>query len=543
MRRRSIVFYALIGLVAQCLLLIGAVAVILGGPASQGVVIAVVLTAGIVVPVVVTVLLLRYSIVPLCSSTSTVRRLAAGDQAARVSPGGPAETWDLAASINLLADESDRVQAMAAEQARLQALVRDAAVRIREHLKTPALTKEAVADIATTLRCDRVWLSVISEGRVNLPEGNPEDAELHAALAQEAQQAYMNAMSIMDLFRNRTSLRVNLRSDEFLTFPPAILDAFLHMGGTYLLLVPFGAGTEPLGVLALLRNNPGSPWTAAEVAAAEALAGDIGRGIDHARLYQKEQQVVAELRAVDRAKTSLLASASHDVRTPLTSIIGYLEILREGDAGPLTAEQGQMLAVVSRNAERLRSLTEDMLTTARIEMGTFRSDLRPTDLAPLLPRAAEALRPALREKKLVLDFACPGSGLMVNGDSDQLDRVLTNLLSNAVKYTPGGGVITLVARREGEEAMASVADTGIGIPGSEQPSLFTPFFRASNAVDSSIPGSGLGLSIVRTIVENHHGSIVLRSEQGKGTTVTIRIPLLGNRQQTDKAMVLRDCVL
>lgn len=140
----------------------------------------------------------------------------------------------------------------------------------------------------------------------------------------------------------------------------------------------------------------------------------------------------------------------------------------------------------------------------------------------------------------MLDFACPGSGLMVNGDSDQLDRVLTNLLSNAVKYTPGGGVITPVARREGEEAMASVADTGIGIPGSEQPSLFTPFFHASNAVDSSIPGSGLGLSIVRTIIENHHGSIVLRSEQGKGTTVTIRIPLLGNRQQTDKAMVLRN---
>lgn len=123
---------------------------------------------------------------------------------------------------------------------------------------------------------------------------------------------------------------------------------------------------------------------------------------------------------------------------------------------------------------------------------------------------------------------CPDEGLMVDGDPEQLDRMLVNLLSNAVKYTPSGGSVALSVAQEGNSAVLTVADTGIGIPATDQDSLFTRFFRASNAVELAIPGSGLGLSIVRTIVANHHAELSVESAQDRGTKVTVRIPLQGN---------------
>lgn len=121
----------------------------------------------------------------------------------------------------------------------------------------------------------------------------------------------------------------------------------------------------------------------------------------------------------------------------------------------------------------------------------------------------------------------PGEGLVVAGDPEHLDRMLVNLLSNAVKYTPRGGTVTLALGRADGSAVLSVADTGLGIPEKDQDLLFARFFRASNAVDSAIPGSGLGLSIVHTIVTNHKGEVSIDSAEGRGTTVTVRIPLLG----------------
>jgi two-component sensor histidine kinase len=180
---------------------------------------------------------------------------------------------------------------------------------------------------------------------------------------------------------------------------------------------------------------------------------------------------------------------------------------------------------VDRSAQRLQALIEDMLTISKIELGAFTSNLRPVDLARVVADAADMIRPLAAEKGLSFEATCPDGGLMVEGEAGQLARMLDNLLSNAVKYTPAGGSVTLAAARDGDWAVLSVADTGIGIPGPEQGSLFNRFFRASNAVDLAIPGSGLGLGIVRTIISNHHGDIGIESAEGASTTVTVRIPL------------------
>ncbi len=139
--------------------------------------------------------------------------------------------------------------------------------------------------------------------------------------------------------------------------------------------------------------------------------------------------------------------------------------------------------------------------------------------------AVGEIRVTAGEQGLELELSCPERGLMVNGDTEQLDRALTNLLSNAVKYTLSGGRVEVSASRDGDQAVMEVRDTGIGIPEKDQPSLFTRFFRASNAVGHQFTGTGLGLAIVRTIVSNHRGEVTLQSREGVGTTVTVRLPL------------------
>jgi signal transduction histidine kinase len=293
-----------------------------------------------------------------------------------------------------------------------------------------------------------------------------------------------------------------------------------------LLLTPFGTGKELMGVLTLVRSQGGRPWLEPEIEAVQSLARDIGRALAHARLYEAEERHVAELQSLDRAKARFLASSSHDLRTPLTSIIGNVEIMQDKEAGPLTAQQTSMLDAVSRNGRRLLNLIEDMLTISKIELGAFTSDLRPVDLGRLIPEPADLITPSMRDAGITFDVSPPGEELMVKGDAGQLGRVLMNLLTNAMKYTPRGGRVTCTAAAEDGDAVLVVQDTGMGIPEGEQESLGTPFFRASNAVRREIQGSGLGLSIVRTVVGNHNGKMELESLEGVGTKVKVRIPLM-----------------
>ena len=293
-----------------------------------------------------------------------------------------------------------------------------------------------------------------------------------------------------------------------------------------LLLIPFGTGQELMGALALVRNQKGHSWIEPEIEAVQSLARDLGRALDHARLYEAEECHVAELRSLDRAKTGFLASSSHDLRTPLTNIIGNIEIIQDKEAGPLTAQQTAMLDAVSRNGRRLLSLIEDMMTISKIQLGAFTSNLCPVDLARLIPEPVDLVMSSMQDGGITFDVHAPAEGLMVNGDAGQLGRVLTNLLTNAAKYTPQGGKVTCTAAAKDDDAVLVVQDTGMGIPADEQESLGTPFFRGSNAVQRQIQGSGLGLSIVRTVVGQHNGKLELESAEGAGTTVTVRIPLL-----------------
>lgn len=250
---------------------------------------------------------------------------------------------------------------------------------------------------------------------------------------------------------------------------------------------------------------------------------------ENQRAREMEEQVVTQLRRLDRAKDDFVSTVSHELRTPLTSIAGYVELFEDGFAGDLVPQQRAMLGAVSRNVGRLRSLIEDLLTLSLVEADAFHTTFDLVDLARVASEAARDVEPTAVRAHVRIQQRVPERAVLVRGDAGQLQRATLNLLSNGVKFSrPGSEVLVRVTERDGQ-AVLSVVDHGIGIPRDELPTVGTRFYRASNAVESEITGTGLGLRIVQTIAHNHGGRLELRSEEGHGTTTHLVVPLAGEQ--------------
>jgi two-component system, OmpR family, phosphate regulon sensor histidine kinase PhoR len=461
---------------------------------------------------------------PLRGLTSTLRRLSEGDHAARAGLTGSLEARDVAQAVNTMADETDRLRTAQEERSRLRTMAREAGFRIREHLHADDVIRAARAVLEENLDCEVVYLHLMKGAALGPPEGHEDHWVLPDTFLNDVSPG---AFRMLDgHLKNQSSWVIqDLSGPEGDQLQPEIRDGLRRSGVVSLLVTPFGVGTELLGIIAASRLHASQPWTEAEVDAVESIAADLGRGLHHARLYEDENRLVEELKAVDRAKSDFVATVSHELRTPLTSVTGYIEMLLDRDLGPLRPEQENALDSVNRNTIRLHDLIEDLLTLSAIEAGTFTTVAVPTKLLDIIAGAAEDAAPAVASKGVVLTTSLPGGGLIVNGDAGQLTQVITNLLSNAVKFTPAGGHVELTAGMDGDWAIVSVADTGIGIPDADKKDLFTRFFRASNATKQAIPGTGLGLAIVQTIIAGHGGQMTLESHEGIGTTVSVRLPL------------------
>jgi two-component system, OmpR family, phosphate regulon sensor histidine kinase PhoR len=463
---------------------------------------------------------------PLRRIPATMHRLSAGDRTARAPVTGSAEVRQVAEAINRRADEGDRLLAAESERSRLRAMSREAGLHIREHLTASDVLKAAQLAVEQIVDSDVAYLRLLEGGRFGPVVGHT-PAWLLPADGPNADVAGSAIERLRALFDAHTSSVINdLAGDEAAHVPPVLLEAPRNAGVVAQLVIPFGVGSELLGIIVVQRMRPGRPWTSDEVDAIESVAADTGRALNHARLYEAENRLVDDLKALDLAKSSFFATVSHELRAPLTTIEGYVEMLGDEEGGTVTPQQRQMLEAIDRSTVRLRNLIEDVFTLAKLETGAFSTVLRPLDLDDIVRAAADAVRPSVIAGELTLTVTGAADGLKVDGDAGQLERMMINLLSNAVKFTPRGGRIEVTSLSDGGSAVLRVRDTGIGIPATDQKELFNRFFRASNATGRRIPGTGLGLAIVRMIVVNHGGDVEIESREGAGTTVTVRFPLL-----------------
>jgi two-component system phosphate regulon sensor histidine kinase PhoR len=432
----------------------------------------------------------------------------------------------LARRVHTLVEERGRLLTQEAERNRLRSLARAAGLRIRERLAAEDVLREARLALEQIVDADFVYMRLLNDGRMGPAVGRvPEWMQKSDVIAPQLTPDVLNYLQ--SIFRSQASRVIqDVQGPEGDRMQPGMRETLRRAGISAHLLTPFGVGSELLGVVIAERLSPDRRWTAAEIDAMESIAADLGRGLNHARLYERESRLVAELTELDRARSEFFATIAHELRSPLTTIEGYVEILSDNEAGQITTQQRKMLETIGHSSLRLRNLVEDLFTLSKLESGQLTTVTRPVDMADIIARAIDAVRPSVAAGNLALSYAACGDRLIVEGDAAQLDRVLVNLLSNAVKYTPEKGQIEVTTAVQGGSSVISVRDTGIGVPERDQKELFTRFFRASNATAQGIPGTGLGLAIVRTIVVNHGGTVNLESQEGKGTRITIRLPLL-----------------
>jgi signal transduction histidine kinase len=371
---------------------------------------------------------------------------------------------------------------------------------------------EAAEAIATGLHATQVWLHC-------LPDGEGGSIEYSAGYPDRALSAHQ-ASCCRDLARASHELGkpVVVARDASALDLRGMQNVLSTYAAGSLVAVAIAVGRELLGNVVVFRPEGAPDLGEAELDAINEIRRELARMVLNTRLYETERRLVAELQEIDRYKGELIATISHELKTPLTSIIGHTELLEEMDS------EVDSVRAISRNAQRLNRLIENLLNYSRIQ-DRREHVRRAVDLTVLCENSLDLLEVQAEQGGLQLKLACPAEPVMVHGDPEELARVIDNILSNAVKYTPSGGRVDVAVSAEGPWAEVACTDTGLGISEVDQTHLFSAFHRSSNPEALSIPGTGLGLAISRRIAEMHGGDILVESELGQGSTFRVRLPL------------------
>jgi signal transduction histidine kinase len=258
------------------------------------------------------------------------------------------------------------------------------------------------------------------------------------------------------------------------------------------------------------------------------------------QLKQRVDAATAELRvtneklqSLDKSKDEFISMASHQLRTPLTSVKGYISMILDGDVGTVTKEQRQLLQQAYDSSQRMVFLIGDFLNVSRLQTGKFVLEMSDINLAELAQEEVEQLTDTAKGRDIVIEYKKPAEPMTVNGDENKLRQVMMNFIDNAIFYSVGGKV-TVQLHKEAGGIVFKVVDTGIGVPKSEQPKLFTKFFRATNARQQRPDGTGIGLYMAKKVVVAHGGTIVFDSKEGKGSMFGFRLPLKDQLKQLDQ---------
>ena len=261
------------------------------------------------------------------------------------------------------------------------------------------------------------------------------------------------------------------------------------------------------------------------------VTGRVAAYLDNANLYQQTQDQLEELqhlydevRYLAQLKTDMIRIASHDLKNPLSSILGYIDMLREyGDN--LTEEQREYVQEMLISVHKMTRITGSILSLERIEHMAQNQNQDVFDLCGLVERCIAEHITYAGQKDQAFTYDLPKQVIPVMGDPFQVQEALTNLISNAIKYTPTNGKIKVSLKQDGCQTIVKVIDTGFGIPEVQHSRIFSPFFRAKSEATRSIEGTGLGLHLVRNIILRHHGQMIFKSTYGEGSTFGFMLPV------------------
>jgi signal transduction histidine kinase/FixJ family two-component response regulator len=441
----------------------------------------------------------------------------------------PPAPQELVHRASVLIDQVSRRRASRQEAEALREQLREVSAAVRATNDPQEIANHVVAGFGRTFKADHVVLATFEDHRVPVITARwhrrglaelPADALPREEEARATADMLWAGTETLSADGNEPAARSEARPGP----GPAIA------GAASTLAVPIGEGNSSLGIIWIAMMDRPRTWSSAELGLIQHVAGNAAYGLIQSHLISSQQQVVKQLRELDKAKTDFLATVNHELRTPLTSIMAYLDMIQESTEHPVSREVHQMLDIVVRNTERLRTLIEDMLSVSRGGLDNAAMQLAPVRLGQTLDLVAAALRPLATLQNVTIDVDPVPEDPEILADEVQLQQVFTNLVSNAIKFTPSGGRIEVGseshAAADGSKwATVRIADTGIGISSDEINHVFTRFYRASNAMNGAIPGTGLGLAISKDIVDRHGGRIDVASTLGSGTTVTVSLPL------------------
>ncbi|PYM87528.1 MAG: histidine kinase [Candidatus Rokuibacteriota bacterium] len=386
-------------------------------------------------------------------------------------------------------------------------------------------TLRSVARVAIPYLADYVLVDVLeTQGRLRRLAAAHRDPVLEERLASAPGQAPVTSgtSALEAVIERGEPTLVRDVSDDWLAARARDAE---HLGAaagarpTSLMLVPLRARGRTLGVVSFVLVNGARRYALADLALAEDLAQRAALAADNARLYREAQDA-------SRAKDEFLAVLSHELRTPLTPVLGWVRMLRTGTLAPEATERA--LDTVERNTRLQAQLVEDLLDVSRIIAGKLSLNLRPVALGPIVDMVIEGAAASTLAKSIIVTRQVEPDLPRIEADANRLQQVVANLLSNAVKFTPAGGRVEVGVARAGDDLRLTVADTGDGLAPEIAPHIFDRFRQADSTITRQYGGLGLGLSIVRHIVERHGGTVQATSEgPGHGTTFTVTLPIGG----------------
>lgn len=304
------------------------------------------------------------------------------------------------------------------------------------------------------------------------------------------------------------------------------------LGIKSLYVCPLYARDQVLGAMVLGLADPKIDLSFFDMDLMERLTTSVGIAVDDTLLYAKSIKDTNRLRVanrrlkeLDRQKDEFISMASHQLRTPLTSIKGYISMLEDGDAGPLNSSQREYLEYAFSGSTRMVNLINDLLNVSRMQAGKFLIDKETADIEFIVREEVQNLQAHANTKNINLRYIPPKKKIPEFPlDINKTRQVIMNFIDNAIYYTPKGS-IDVSLKLLNEEVELRVKDTGIGVPKQAQKRLFSKFYRAPNAMTLRPDGTGLGLYLARRVIEDQNGTIIFESEEGKGSTFGFRLPL------------------